>query len=86
LGGPDPQTGLDPFDDIGFLDERDDPHGSRTPELSGQNRLADFLNQAFPRTLRGHGGGLVDLLDGRWFRSLGFMGLFASGAAIEVSV
>jgi hypothetical protein len=86
LGGPDPQTGLDPLDDIGFLDERNDPHGSCTPELYERNRLADFLNQACPRTLRGHGGGLVGFLDGRSFRSLGFMGVFASGAAIEVSV
>ena len=51
-------------DDLGLLDEGDDPHWSCTPGTHERIHLVDLFDQPCPRALRGRGGDLGGFLDG----------------------
>ena len=50
------EGGQDLLDDFGLFDERDDPHGSRTPGTRERIHPVGLRDQPCPRAHRGRGG------------------------------
>ncbi len=63
-GGPEPEMGRDLLDDVGLLDERDEPHGSVTARALEGIDLVHLLDAARPGAFRGGGGQFGEALDG----------------------